>query len=87
MSDVFRNFFGGKWLESESRETYERSNPADGSHVATYIKSSGADDDKAAEAAAEAFSSWRLYPAPKRGSYCSRRRGFSTNAKSNLPER
>ncbi len=67
MSDVFKNFIGGKWVESLSGETYDRFNPADGSRVATYTKSSGADVDRAVEAAAEAFRSWRLYPAPKRG--------------------
>ncbi len=67
MSDLFKNFIGGKWVESVSGETFDRKNPATGELVATYTKSTPADVDAAVEAAKTAFKSWRLYPAPKRG--------------------
>jgi len=67
MSDLFNNYIGGKWVESVSGETFDRKNPATGDLVATYTKSTPADVDAAVAAAKEAFKSWRLYPAPKRG--------------------
>jgi aldehyde dehydrogenase (NAD+) len=67
MSDLIRNYIGGKWVESTSGERFERRNPANGDLVAEYTKSTPADVDAAAKAAAEAFKTWRLYPAPKRG--------------------
>ena len=67
MPDLFRNFIDGKWVDSESGNTYERSNPATGEPVATYVKSTAADVQRAVDAATRAFAKWRLYPAPKRG--------------------
>ena len=67
MSEVFRNYIDGNWVESASGETFTRLNPATGELVATYTKSTTADVDAAVTAAAKAFKSWRLYPAPKRG--------------------
>ena len=67
MSEIFRNFIAGKWVESASNKTFERLNPATGDLVATYTKSTLADVESAVTAAKEAFRSWRLYPAPKRG--------------------
>jgi len=67
VSAIFRNYVGGLWVESVSGERFERKNPATGELVAEYTKSTAADVDAAATAAAEAFKSWRLYPAPKRG--------------------
>ena len=67
MSDLFNNYIGGKWVESVSGQTFDRKNPATGELVATYTKSTPADVDAAVAAAKEAFKSWRLYPAPKRG--------------------
>jgi aldehyde dehydrogenase (NAD+) len=67
MSEVFRNYIGGKWVESQSGQTFTRNNPATGELVATFTKSAPADVDAAVAAAKEAFKSWRLYPAPKRG--------------------
>ncbi|MGE3798308.1 MAG: aldehyde dehydrogenase family protein [Thermomicrobiales bacterium] len=67
VADFFRNYIGGRWVESASGERFERRNPANGELIAEYTKSTPADVDAAATAAAEAFKSWRLYPAPKRG--------------------
>src|SRR5215216_1896196 len=67
MSEIFRNYIGGKWVESVSGQTFARNNPATGEPVGTFTKSTPADVDAAVAAANAAFKSWRLYPAPKRG--------------------
>lgn len=67
MAEIFRNFIGGKWVESRSGRTFERKNPATGELVGTFTKSNAEDVNDAVAAASKAFKSWRLYPAPKRG--------------------
>jgi aldehyde dehydrogenase (NAD+) len=67
MSEVFKNFIDGRWVESKSRATFERRNPATGEIVGVFTKSGPDDVDAAVDAAQTAFKSWRLYPAPKRG--------------------
>jgi aldehyde dehydrogenase (NAD+) len=67
VADIFRNFINGKWVDSESGQTYDRRNPATGEPVATYVKSTAQDVQAAVDAAKAAFETWRLYPAPKRG--------------------
>ena len=67
MVDVFKNFVGGRWVESASGETFERRNPATGELVGTFTKSNHRDVDDAVAAAQKAYADWRLYPAPKRG--------------------
>lgn len=67
VAEHFKNLIGGKWVDSVSGRTFERRNPANGELVATYTKSNAHDVDAAVAAAANAFKSWRLYPAPKRG--------------------
>ena len=63
----FKNYINGEWLESSTGESYVRENPATGEPIGTFTKSGAADVDRAVAAASEAFKSWRLYPAPKRG--------------------
>src|SRR5262245_12171295 len=67
MGDLFLNYIDGKWVESKSRERFERRNPATGELVGEFTKSGPADVDAAVAAASKAFKSWRLFPAPKRG--------------------
>ena len=67
MSEHFKNLIDGKWVDAQSGATFERRNPANGELVAEYTKSDARDVDAAVAAAAKAFKSWRLYPAPKRG--------------------
>lgn len=67
MSDYFKNLIDGKWVDSVSGRRFERRNPANGELVAEYTRSDARDVDAAVAAAAKAFKSWRLYPAPKRG--------------------
>src|SRR5690606_41352009 len=63
----FKNFIGGKWVDSRSGEEFERTNPATGELIGTFPKSTEEDVQAAVEAAREAFNRRRLYPAPKRG--------------------
>ena len=64
----FNNYINGQWLPSQSGETFLNINPADRNDVIGEFALSGkADVDLAVAAAKEAFKSWRLVPAPKRG--------------------
>jgi acyl-CoA reductase-like NAD-dependent aldehyde dehydrogenase len=63
----FRNLVGGEWVDAASAETFDSTSPANGDHIGTFPKSGADDVDRAVEAAKEAFESWRLVPAPKRG--------------------
>lgn len=67
MADLYKNLINGEWKEGSSGETFERKNPATGELVGTYSKATVEDVNDAVAAAKEAFKSWRLYPAPKRG--------------------
>jgi alpha-ketoglutaric semialdehyde dehydrogenase len=64
---VFKNYINGEWIESASGRAFENRNPADSDELVGMFPSSTAEDvDAAVDAAAEAFKSWRLVPAPKR---------------------
>jgi alpha-ketoglutaric semialdehyde dehydrogenase len=68
MTDAFKNYIGGKWVEAKSRKTFENRNPAKRDDVIGLFPASGQEDvDDAVGAAKKAFLNWRLVPAPKRG--------------------
>jgi len=68
MAEKFQNYIGGKWVDAKSGQTFEDRNPADWNEVVgVFPKSSKEDVDEAVKAAREAFRSWRLVPAPRRG--------------------
>ncbi|MGC8898636.1 MAG: aldehyde dehydrogenase family protein [Bacteroidota bacterium] len=68
MGEKFQNYIGGKWVDAKSGKTFEDRNPADWDEVVgVFPKSSKEDVDEAVKAAREAFKSWRLVPAPRRG--------------------
>jgi len=67
MADVFLNYIGGEWKPSHTGKTFERRNPATGELDGVYTSSDAQDVDEAVAAAKEAFTTWRLTPAPKRG--------------------
>jgi aldehyde dehydrogenase (NAD+) len=67
MVDLVRNYIGGEWVESRAGETFETYNPATEELIAPVVKSSAEDVDLAVKAAKEAYKSWRLTPAPRRG--------------------
>ncbi len=64
---VFQNYIAGEWVDASTGETFESTSPANGDLIGTFPKSAEADVDRAVAAAREAFESWRLVPAPKRG--------------------
>ena len=64
---AFRNFIGGDWVDAGSGETFESVSPATGEPIGTFPRSRPDDVDRAVEAAKEAYRSWRLVPAPRRG--------------------
>ncbi|OQX56299.1 MAG: aldehyde dehydrogenase [Candidatus Cloacimonas sp. 4484_209] len=68
MTDVYKNFIRGKWVDSESKRTFEDRNPANWDEiVGIFPKSTSGDVDAAVEAARKAFESWKRIPVPKRG--------------------
>jgi len=66
MADRFLNYIGGKWIPARGGRTFPNINPATGETLGEFAASEAADVDAAVAAAAEAFKSWRLVPAPKR---------------------
>ncbi len=68
MAERARNFINGRWQEASTGDAFERRNPADVSQVVGHVVKSGKDDvDRAVTAAREAYTKWRLSPAPRRG--------------------
>ena len=61
----FQNYINGKWVKG--RSTFQTINPANEELVAEIAQAERHDVDAAVSAAAEAFKSWRLVPAPLRG--------------------
>lgn len=82
---TFQNYIGGAWRDSASGETFEDRNPARRSDlIGLFPKSNAEDVDAAVRAAREAFESWRLVPAPKRGDYLRRLGDILTERKDEL---
>jgi aldehyde dehydrogenase (NAD+) len=64
---IYDNYIDGAWVPSRSGELFESRNPADDGDVIGRFQQSTADDAGAAiEAAARAYETWRLVPAPRR---------------------
>jgi aldehyde dehydrogenase (NAD+) len=61
------NFIAGEWVAAVGGETFDSIVPATGETLASFPRSGAADVDRAVQAAKEAFESWRLVPAPRRG--------------------
>jgi aldehyde dehydrogenase (NAD+) len=66
MSELYKNFINGKWVESKSGATFESRNPATGDVLGVCARSGAADVEAAVEAAVNAFDLWRKTPAPRR---------------------
>ncbi|HEX9860358.1 MAG TPA: aldehyde dehydrogenase family protein [Nitrospirota bacterium] len=63
-----QNFIGGSWVDAGDGGVFETINPARRDEVVAVVaKSTREDIDRAVQAAREAYKSWRLVPAPKRG--------------------
>jgi acyl-CoA reductase-like NAD-dependent aldehyde dehydrogenase len=64
---IYNNYIDGRWVPSASGETFENRNPADTADlIGVFQKSSRRDVGAAIDAAARAYESWRLVPAPLR---------------------
>jgi aldehyde dehydrogenase (NAD+) len=82
----FQNFIGGEWADAAGGETFESLSPATGETIGTFPRSGPEDVDRAVEAAKEAYGSWRLVPAPKRGEIVFRFAALVTEHKHELAE-
>jgi alpha-ketoglutaric semialdehyde dehydrogenase len=72
-STLCRNFINGQWVESRSKQTIERRNPANLQEVTSVSPMSSRDDMREAiRAAKAAFPGWRDTPAPVRGKILAR---------------
>lgn len=68
MSQIFKNFIDGKWVDAKSGQTFENRNPANWDDIiGVFPKSEKEEVDEAVKAARIAFEKWRKVPAPKRG--------------------
>jgi acyl-CoA reductase-like NAD-dependent aldehyde dehydrogenase len=85
-SRTFQNLIGGEWVDASNGETFESSSPATGEHIGTFPKSTAEDVDRAVAAAKEAYASWRLVPAPRRGEILFRFGALLREAKDELTE-
>ena len=56
---TYQQFIGGQWVDSAAGATLDVENPADGKVIATVQASDAEDVDRAVEAAATAFETWR----------------------------
>ena len=67
MAKTYLNLIGGKFVPARTGKTFSNINPARRDDVIGEFQASGAEDvDAAVKAAAKAFETWRLTPAPKR---------------------
>ena len=63
----YNNYIDGQWSPSNSGETFENRNPANNDDlIGVFQKSTGRDVEAALDAAARAYETWRLVPAPRR---------------------
>ena len=76
----------GEWVDAASGETFESHSPANGDLIGTFPKSAPDDVDRAVAAAKEAYASWRLVPAPKRGEMLFRFAGLVAEHKDELTD-
>ena len=71
MAQKFQNYIDGAWIDSSDGKIFENHNPANWDDlIGTFPLSTPEDVNQAAAAAADAFKSWRLVPAPSRGDIC-----------------
>jgi aldehyde dehydrogenase (NAD+) len=64
---LYKNLIGGEWVAARTGKTFQNISPANHDDIVGEFQASGAQDiDAAVTAAATAFKTWRLTPAPKR---------------------
>lgn len=65
-AEILKNFIGGRWIASRTREFFDVYNPARGHVIARTPLSTAEDVDDAVDAARRAFPAWRDTPAVAR---------------------
>src|SRR2546430_6012454 len=66
--ETYRNFIGGKWIESASSKTVNNINPADTEDIIGTVRQATREEARAAvEATSASFPGWRATRAPVRG--------------------
>ncbi|PGZ96007.1 methylmalonate-semialdehyde dehydrogenase (CoA acylating) [Bacillus pseudomycoides] len=63
---TLKNYIGGQWIESTSKQVEEIQNPATGEVIARVPLSTRGDLDRAVATAKEAFKTWRKVAVPRR---------------------
>jgi alpha-ketoglutaric semialdehyde dehydrogenase len=84
MAEHIHNYIAGQWGEAASGDTFPTHNPATEAIIGHAAKSSAVDVDAAVRAAGEAYKSWRLTPAPRRGEILYRVAQIITERKEDL---
>jgi acyl-CoA reductase-like NAD-dependent aldehyde dehydrogenase len=70
MTQVFRNYIAGQWVDCQSGQTFQDINPANIGEVVGEFQSSRPEDvQTASKAAADAQPAWSEIPAPRRGEF------------------
>ena len=83
--ETYKNFIGGKWIESSSAKTVNNINPANTDDIIGTNRQATREEARAAvEAAAEAFAGWRRTPAPQRGKIVAKAARLMEEAKEEL---
>src|SRR2546430_17559702 len=85
--DTYRNFIGGKWVESNSSKSVNNINPANTDDVIGTVRQATREEARAAvEAASEALRGWRATPAPARGRIIAKAARLMEDAKEELAQ-
>jgi len=85
--DNYRNFIGGKWVESSSAKTVNNINPANTDDVIGANRQATREEARAAvEAAADALHDWRRTPPPARGKIVAKAARLMEAAKEDLAQ-
>jgi len=65
--ETYKILIDGKWVKSDSGETFESINPSNEEVIGKFQKGNREDVKAAIDAAEDAFEKWSSYPAPRRG--------------------
>src|SRR5437667_9254158 len=85
--DNYRNFIGGKWIESTSAKTVNNINPANTNDVIGSNRQATGEEARAAvQGASAAFHGWRATPAPARGKIVAKAARLMEEAKEELAQ-
>lgn len=87
MTEIFKNYINGQWVDSVTGETFENRNPSNIDEViGVFPRSNKEDVDMAVFAALSAFDEWRNVPPPERGEILYEAGRIMTSRKKELAE-